>query len=578
MAFLNIKSNWLVFLALALVIFTVFGNALFNGFSYDDHYLILENPYIKDFSFIKQVLTSDVTLATPLQKASGYYRPVSMVYLMGLYQMWGLNPAGLHLMNLLLHLLNAFFVFLIVGAMAQDRRVAFLAGLLFAIHPIHVEAVAPIFNYMGLLASCFALASFYMFIKSEGMRKVPATIASLGLFSLGLFSKEEVIILPVLFVLYDFIFIHQLSFAKAWAAIKKYLWFVLPMGAYLFLRSQIIESKAAFGFWDLSLSLNVTSEQSVFSALVSVARTFASYIGLFVFPFKLSAFYLFGPVMAMGFFAIFASVFLVLGLLAYGIFNAKKQPLIAFLIGFFFVSSFLVSNLIPIGGLFAERFMYFPSVAYCALFAFMFFRFFDQCRGDSGRSQRFFLQMFLIAIIVLYGQKTAARNYVWRNDITLWADTALKTPNSMIVHLFLADAYHARAKYDDAIKEYKIVLQLPKVPAARIHNTLGKIYGGRKQYDLAIEEFVKSLKANPRDVETYYNLGITSLFQDKVDAALKYFDAAKAVDKDYPWTYYGIGLVFEKQKKFEEAREMFHKALNLKPNFKMAQEALKRLP
>jgi tetratricopeptide (TPR) repeat protein len=578
MNFLSLKNKGLLFLAFAVIIFIVFGNALFNDFCYDDHYLILENPYIRDFTFIKQALVSDVTITTPLQKASGYYRPVSMIYLMALSQLWGMNPFGLHLMNIFLHLLNTFFVFLIAEAMIKDRRVAFLAGLLFAVHPIHVEAVAPIFNYMGLLASCFAFASFYMFIRSEGMRKAPETILSLVFFSLGLFSKEEVIVLPFLFILYDFIFLYQLSFQKIELALRKYLWFFLPMGLYLFLRSQIIESKAAFGFWDLSLNLNIAGESTAILTLISVARTFAAYLGLFVFPFKLSAFYLFGPVSSMGSLEIFISLFLVMGLLAYGVFSAKKESFVSFFIGWFFISSFLISNLIPIGGLFAERFMYFPSMAYCFLFALLFIRLFDQCLGASAQTKRFLLQIFLIIAVVLYAQKTAARNYVWRNDVTLWADTVQKTPQSMIVHLFLADAYHARGLYDKAMDEYAIVLGLPSAPEARVRNTLGKIYGGRQQYDQAIGEFLKAVKINPFDVETYYNLGITYFFKGDDAKAREYFRQAQSVDKDYFWVYYGMGLIYEKEKKYKEAKDMFSKALTLKADFTMAQSALARLP
>lgn len=243
-----LNNNFLVLALFFLVIGLVFANALFNDFAYDDHYLILENPFIRSFDSFKDILTKDVTLATPLQKASGYYRPVSMIFLMGLYQLWGINPFGLHLMNVFLHVFNTFFVFLIGCAIIKDRRIAILGGFIFAIHPIHVEAVAPIFNYMGLLASFFALASFYCFLKSEHLQKVFQSMLSIFFFSLGLLAKEEVIVLPFIFILHDLLFRDRSCSSKNKYFLASYSWFFVSTLGYLFLRSQIIEQEKLLVF------------------------------------------------------------------------------------------------------------------------------------------------------------------------------------------------------------------------------------------------------------------------------------------------------------------------------------------
>ncbi|MDP8265576.1 MAG: tetratricopeptide repeat protein [Candidatus Aceula meridiana] len=577
MKLISKDSNLTVFLILGIVVFAIFGNAFFNNFAYDDHYLILENEYIHDFSHLKEIFFSDVTQATPLQKASGYYRPVAMVYLVGLYSLLGLNSFALHLSNVLLHLLNSFLVFLLVDAITKKRRVAFLSSLIFAVHPIHVEAVAPIFNYMGILASMFSLASFLMFVKSDGLKKKHYATGAVILFFLALFSKEEAIVLPVVYMLYDFFFVFRFSFKDFCRSSSRYLWFLLVAVLYLFARSQLIEKPAAFGFWDLNLNMNVAAEPNLFLHLVSVICIFAKYLGLFVVPIKLTAFYLLPTVAAIGGVTIFISIFVVFGLLSCAIFFAKKIPVVSFFIWFFFLSSFLISNIIPIGGLFAERFMYFPSVAYCVLFAIAFFYFFDKLRSPRMRSARFLLQIVLGIVIVLYAQKTVTRNYVWRNDVTLWADTKKKTPRSSIVRIFYADALYMYEIFDKAVEQYRIALEYPGVPASRMHNAIGKVYGRRNQYDKAIIEFKKALEANPLGIETHYNLGISYLFKGQTDIALEYFQRGRTIDNNYSWIYYGMGMAYEKKGELAVARPFYQRAFDLNPNHKETVDALERL-
>ena len=572
-----LQSNLFIFCILALVIFIVFGNALFNGFSYDDHYLIIENPFIKDFSFAGKVFFSDVTVATPLAKASGYYRPLSMVYLMGIYQIFGMNTVGLHLMNLILHILSTFFVFLLLKYITKDFVLALATGLVFAVHPIHVEAVAPIFNYMGLLASCFSLGAFFLFVKSEGFANRRLGIWSVVLFAFALFSKEEAIVLPAIFVLYDFYFVSKFSFEAFKKRMVWYLLYGIPIGIYLALRFLIIEKQAAFGFWGMPLNLNIPVTDGLIFKALSIVQTFTKYITLLIFPRGLSAFYLFEPVSAMSVVEIFASIGLMLMIAVYGILSIKRNPLISFFIAFFFISSYLISNIIPIGGLFAERFMYFPSLSYCVLGGWIFSKVWNRFSSPSLESKRYLCVIILGITLALYAQTASARNYIWRNDITLWRDTVQKVPHSAIVHLFLADAYYGKEFYEESVKEYKIVLKYSGMPYVRVYNTIGKIYGMDERYDEAIAEFQKALAQNDQEVETYYNLGITYVFKGDLDAAHHYFEKGKIVDKSYAWIYYGLGMIAEKKGQMKAASDYYREAHSLNSEIQMAEKAIQRI-
>lgn len=576
----SIKNNWTCLAVFAAIIIILFGNALFNGFVYDDHYLIKDNDYIKSFSHLQEVLVSDVVVVTPIGKPSGYYRPVAMLYLMAMYKAWGLNTFGLHLMSLLIHLANTFLVFLIIARLSSRRALAFLTGCIFALHPIHVEAVTPIFNYMGLVASFFSLAAFLALIKSQQENRRGYFIFSVILFALAMFSKEETIVLPGIFLLYEFFFLSNGDFKYFWRRALKYAWFLVPVLCYLQLRVLVMQKSAVFGFWNLGLATSVASTQSLVEHGISTFQVFFKYIFLLIFPFRLSADYLLPAPAQLTCFQVFYFIVIVTSVIALAFLTARKDKMLSFFIFFFFISSFLVSNIIPVGGLFAERFMYFPSIAYCFLLAYGFLKIFDDCQQRHLDRRQFIAVIVFIVILGLYAQALAARNYIWRNDIVLWSDTVKKNPQSYRPFQYLADAYvyHGPVYYPKALLLYREALTKAGAPEVKIRDSLGTLYGMMNQHDLALNEFQRALALAPRSVVGYYNIGITYFLKGDYEKAFVYFKQGQKVDKDYFWVYYGMGLVFEKQKKFDQAQAMFKKALSLEPNFKMAQEALTRLP
>ncbi|MDP8265040.1 MAG: tetratricopeptide repeat protein [Candidatus Aceula lacicola] len=574
-----LKSNIFVFFILAAAVFLIFGNALFNDYSYDDHYLILDNHYIRDLGNLKDFLLTDVAVMTPIEKPSGYYRPVSMIFLVLNYKLWGLNAFGFHLMSVIIHFLNCFLVFLIIKQIAKNFFVPFLSSLIFAVHPIHVEAVAPIFNYMGILASFLALFSFWAFIKSDSMRKMKYIILSAILFLLSVFSKEEAIILPGIFALYDFYFCSSYSVSRILKKWKLYLFLITPAVFYILLRFLVFGKQTALGFWNMNLEFNIMASSGILDHVATIFYTFLKYFFILVFPANLTAFYLIDPVISLTVVKIFVSVFSVLFLILYAVVFAKRSPAVSFFIGWFFISSIMISNIIPIGGLFSERFMYFPSVAYCFFVGFLLYKAATSFKNSNERQTRLLVILGFLIIFVLYAQKTVARNYVWKNDITLWADTIKKTPGSYRPHLYLADAYHFYGEeYNDkALKSYLKALEYPEAPELRIQNSIGKFYGLQNEHIKALEHFKAALVLNFQDVKTLYNVGITYYFLGQYDEAAKYFEEVNFVDKNYSWGYYGLGLVYQKKNQQGKARELLEKALEIDPGLVNAKTALEAL-
>ncbi|HOD12393.1 MAG TPA: tetratricopeptide repeat protein [Candidatus Omnitrophota bacterium] len=575
----NAKNNWVYLGILAVAVFVVFGNALSNGFVYDDHYLIKDNEFIRNFSNLPEVLTSDVAVVTPIAKPSGYYRPVSMLFLMLMYQLWGLNTFGLHLTSLLLHLGTTFLVFLLISQMALSKKTGLITALIFAVHPIHVEAVAPIFNYMGVLASFLSLLSFWFFLQSTKTGDKKYFLFSVVFCFLAIFAKEEAIVLPAIFVLYDLYFIAEFRFRDLARRLMRYAWFVLPAACYIAARVFVMQKAAALGFWHLNLGFNIISDGGVLAQVAMFAKTFLNYFWILIYPFRLSAFYLLPQPETLSAVEIFLSFFIVGSILSFAITMAKRYRLASFFALFFFITSFMISNIIPIGGLFAERFMYLPSVSFCFFLAWVIVEASKRLSKHDARQEQMILGIGLVLVLGLYGQASASRNYIWRNDVTLWSDTCQKTPRSAKPFHYLGDAYayHGSAYYDKALEAYRQALQRPDAQKIALHSAIGTLYGLMGQHDLALIEFSSAFRLDQNSVSHYYNLGVTHHFLGEHEKALAYFQAGQDMDKNYFWLYYGMGLVYQKQGKVSAARDMFTRALKIEPRFEAAKTALEKL-
>jgi len=574
--FLEEKNNRLIVALLVLMIFAVFGNALFNGFVYDDNYLIVHNSYLRDFSSLDKILLDDVTKATPYERASGYYRPVSMFYLLLSYQIWNVNAWGYHLFNIFIHCANALLVLLIIQMITQRKSMAMFAAYLFAVHPIHVEAVTPIYNFMGLLSSFFSLVAFYFFMTSEQLKRSKFICCSLIALFLGVFSKEEAFILPVIFLMYDYFFWAQGKISVLLKRMKYYVACFGVIGFYVLMRIFFIEKEAALGLWNVDIAFNMTAAANPLLGGLTVLKIYSLYIIKLVMPLNLSAFYFLTPVQSMASFDALVAICFISALSWLIMHHWRKNPLVSFFCVFFLISTIPFSNIIPIGGLFSDRFMYFPSIGYCALLGYCLITLKDYLVNNNYLILGRCIRMGGIVIVLLYATQTIIRNYAWRGDIALWRDTVKKVPGHQFPHLQLATALYANQDYGSALEEYKIALRMSHFKEFYVRNVIGKLYGILGQYDQAIKELTFAVNMNSQYVETYYNLGMSYFMKKNSKKAKDLFEQSLQIDADYPWSYYGLGLIYEQRGERAQARKMFQKALTINPRFLNAREALKK--
>ncbi len=351
------------FLILFLLAFLPYSNIFLNQFVYDDGFQVVENPYAHSFKYLRQIFTTTVWSFQGAQGVTNYYRPMMTFGYLLTYKIAGLVPFGFHLVNILLEAIAVWLVFAILRRLS-GVRVAFVAAGLFALHPIHTEAVDWIAAVTDLELAVFYLGTFLLYIKlPETKHKFPAIAAMCGCFALALLSKEQAMTLPILVMIFEYFYRDDRETTTAREKISRYaaLWIVAAL--YLTLRFEIMG-----GF----TSVIMRPQLSWYEAGLSAVALLGAYMGKLIWPARLSAFYVFQAsqhfsdpkvLLGLGGIALCAIIFAALW---------KRAHTVSLTMIWFFLPLGPVLNArwMP-AGVFGERYLYLPSIGFCWLLAWV---------------------------------------------------------------------------------------------------------------------------------------------------------------------------------------------------------------
>lgn len=543
----GLKRHIVSVVILSIISGFVFSNTFSNSFMWDDKKVIVANRHIKSLKNIPYFFTADYWKNYRMWGISRY-RPVGVATLALDYSLWKRNPFGYHLTNILFHILNVILVyFIIFKLMALGKRedrffnAAFVTALLFAVHPIHTEAVTWIKNRFVLLGSLFFLSSLLLFIKYTPNRKVSSYLGAILCFMLSLLSKEIAITLPFMLLLYIIYFLPKDELKGA--AINILPFFGL---AILYL---------AFKFSDILkiVSIVYTTKISVYSNILAVLKTFGYYIKLLVAPVNLNA----ARVLHVpgSFFrpAVLISSLLLLVAAAAAVKMYKKSKNISFAIIWIFLTVIPVSNIIflytrPI----AEQRLYLPSVGFCFLIALIIGRI---------RSERAVIAV-TIFIALFYSYITVNRNLEWKDPVIFWSKTVKASPRNARAYNNLGIAYYRKGKIKKAIASYKKSIEInPKY--ARPHDNLGVAYNDMGKIEEAIESFKKAIEIDRKHEDAYNNLGnIYAIIGDN-EQAIAFYKKVIKMNPDHAAVNNNLAVLYYYEKKYDLAVKYCDKAIKL---------------
>jgi tetratricopeptide (TPR) repeat protein len=376
------------------------------------------------------------------------------------YRMFADNPMGYHLTNVIVHAIVAIVVFFLVGSFLkqvfgkEQILAAFLASLLFAVHPVHTEPVAWISGTGELLMSLFCLLSFLVYI--NGRKYSDFILSALLLLAGALFKVTAIFYFP-LFIVYDWAF-KKASFAGypdsnpgMREMLKRYSPFLIALTSYLLLRTFAIRGFIPEKGYD---------DFGLYKVIINVIALFSQYVFMLLVPMNLTIIHVFKPLASLSDARMLPAMGIVIVFVSLIFFALMKNR------GLFISLSWIVLPLIPVlyfpaftsEAVFAERYLYLPSVGFVLAVAVLLTIFYQ-----SKLSRYLTVPAIILSFTVLlisFSLVSRERNLAWRDNHSLWTDTVKKSPYSYTAHNNLGNVYYQSGFLDDAIREYRIALFL----------------------------------------------------------------------------------------------------------------------
>jgi Tfp pilus assembly protein PilF len=509
------SPDTLAILGLLMLAWVPYLNTLGNAFVYDDRPQLLENPYVHSFRYLGRIFGSTVWSFQGAQGVTNYYRPLMSFAYVICYHFFGPIAFGFHLVNLVFHAGVVLLLFALTERLFGDRLLALSAAGLFALHPVHTESVAWIAGLPDLELSFFFLLTFLCYLNleragSEHRASWKLYVPLLASYVLALLSKEQALMLPFLAASYEHFYRDDRGATSLRLKLTRYLPLFATAAAYLVFRI------VGFGGFAPSVSRPDLGWGGVI--LSAIALT-GSYLWKLIWPVHLSAFYVFreshslrDPHVLAG----LAALLLCLNLFVW-LWSYAHDISFAFLWMGATLAPVLNARWLP-AGVFAERYLYLPSVGFCWLVAWAATKAWRAAPTEKPSSSRRLLwramPVALGLVAILYGMRTIRRNRDWRDDEVLYQRILDEQPDAQFIRTNLGVIYFDRGDMAGAEREWTRSLG-PLHPYASTLNDMGLLRSKQKRYDEAIAYFDEATRDRPNYSEPYKNLGMTYAEMDR---------------------------------------------------------------
>lgn len=502
----------------AAAAFVAFLPALSGGFVWDDFDYVKNNPILRAHG-------ADVVAKIASLVVVGNYHPLTMASLAIDNTLFGPGPFVFHLINMLIHAINAVLVFRLSLALSMRRDAAFAGALLWAVHPLRVESVAWISGRKDVLYVFFFLAALLAYLRhvkdAAGPRR--AYGLSLAFFACSLLSKgAAVAFVPVLFLV-------------DWFLKRR------PTAATL-------KEKIPFAVLALAFGVVAVGAQQSAGAIPAggpygpIARFAIGCYGLGFYmvktlaPWGLAALYPYPPVTTTspppGAYAAVAVVIAAAGLI---VASRNRFRAVALGAGFYLATVALVLQIVPVGGaLAADRYSYLPAVGLSLLIAGALSRI--PFRRTIGAA--------VIAVAVLLAGATWARCAVWHDAMRLWDDVLAKQPNAALAYQNRGVAKAAVGDHRGAIADYDAAIRLSPSYADAWANRGGS-KADSQDPDGALIDLQEAVRIDPLRATYRFNLGLVLGDKGRWDEALASLSEAIRLKPDFAAAYLNRGLALE---------------------------------
>ncbi len=528
--------------AVAIIIITiiVYYPSLKGDFLWDDDLFLTENRLIKD--------DNGLSLFWFTTEAPDYF-PLTSTTLWIEWRLWGKNPLGYRITNLILHITNSLLLWLLLHKLKIP--LPWLAGLLFAIHPVNVESTAWITERKNLVSMIFYLLSLISFTKFEESEKRYLYILSLFTFLLALLGKTSVVMLPLVLLFF--------SWWKKGNAPLKEIRLYIPF----FLLSLILGLVTVWFQYNRAIGDDIVRTDNLLSRLSIAGIALWFYLYKALLPFHLSFVYREWSIDEREILSYIPGILFVLSM--YILWLKRKtwgRP-------FFFAVGLFSINLFPVLGFFNIYFMRYSPVAdhwqYFSIAAII-------ALATGGGSTLFrripslyrYAVILPVAVAILLSVLTWNRTKAFRDVESLWKDTLHKNPNAWMAYNNLG-LHHARqGKTEEAISLYVKSLEI-KPDHWEAYNNIGIAMMKKGNLKEAEQHLRKALIHKPNSRDVLNNLGVTLLKQERLEEAAQYFRRILSDNPGYIEAMINLGNTLLKSGSIDEAIDSYTKAMNIDP-------------
>ena len=537
--------SWLMALVLAVVTLVAYQPAWHAGFIWDDDDHLTENPAMTTPHGLRMIWSS---------LAVSRYYPLTLTNFWFQRRCWGLNPLPYHLVNIALHAINGILLFLVLRRLRIPA--AWLAAMVWALHPVNVESVAWITELKNTQSGFFfflTLLCFFRFEDGEDHRWYAlALLCGLA----AMLSKPSTVALPLVLLL------------CVWWQRKRWQWtdvvrtapffgLALGMSALTIIEQRETIVRTGATEWRLGAA----------ERLLIASKAVWFYAAKLVWPVNLAFVYPRWEVQADS----FSSWLPLAGLVAVGLvmWVWRGQSWVRatlFGIGFF------VAMLLPVLGFFdvfyfrysfvADHFQYLAGIGLITLAV-------SAAAVVGQRMGRHARQLGILAaaaVLLILGVSTWSQAHVYQHEETLWRDTLSKNPTAWMAHNNLGIVLQNSGRETEAREQYEQSLQInPR--NAEAHYNLGRIFEKEGKVSDAIGQYEQSLRIEPDFALAHNNLGNTLTKAGKFDEAMDHYRQALRIKPEYAEAHFNLGNALGHMGKFPAAIEQYEQALEIKPDF-----------
>jgi protein O-mannosyl-transferase len=561
---------WLLALVLGLLTVSVYWPATSHDFvNYDDPYYVTSNIHVQSgwtWDNIKWAFRNPVV---------GNWLPLAMLSHMLDCEIYGLNPWGHHLSNVLLHGANTALVFLLLRYLTGTVGRSWMVAALFGLHPLHVESVAWVAERKDVLSTFFGLLCIMAYARYAEASKVqrpksePGNLASLfywaalTFFALGLMSKPMLVTMPFVLLLLDYWPLDQIRNPES--GIRNFTKLVLEKIPFLILAAVVsVVTYVVQQRTGMMHSLeNVPFGARAENALIAYCR----YLEKLFWPTDLAVFYPYPKHWPLG--QVVLAGGLIVGISALFFLQRERHPCL--LMGWLWFCGTLVPviGLVQVGGQsMADRYTYLPSLGLLILIIW----------GTYELSQGWLYHKLALGgagcvAIILCIDLTRQQLGYWQNNEALYRHALAVTKNNYLAHHNLGIALYKEGQIEEAVNQYREALRL-EPDDAEAHYDLGTALAVKGQTGEAILQFQAAIRIKPDYAEAHSNLGTALAREGQIDEAIGQYRQALRLNPDNAEFHYDLGAGLGMKGQIDEAIIQFQEALRLKPDHAAARSNL----